>query len=706
MKRVKVALVGNPNSGKTTLFNALTGSSQKVSNWPGVTVEKKVGYFKYKGVEFEVVDLPGIYSLSSKSVDERIARDFILSEKPDIVINIIDGNVFERSLYLTSMLIDSHSRLVIAINMYDELQDKGYNIDVEKASELLGVPVVPIIAKKKWNIDKLLDALVKELEDNPDKRIHIYYGNELEDVISEVENEIVVLFPDLRGTYFLRWIAITLLSEDHTILNFFPDGTSKDKLMSFVNKKIDFLKKIYREDLYEIFYDMRIGFIRGLVSKTFTKEERKFSKLDYTEILDSILMNRYLGIPILFLIMFLIFHATFSLGGALIEYMDIGINWFNDFVSSVLPNGVFKDLLVQGIIPGVGGVLAFLPQVVILFSLISFIEDTGYISRVAFLVDKFLSYFGLPGKSFLPLFIGIGCNVPGIMVSRIIEDENDRKISIFINPFMSCSARFVVYIFFASIFFPKYGDLVIFFTYILGIVVALLTAKFLRTFFFKHKSSMFVMELPPYRLPTLRGILITVWHRSWSFLKKMGTVVFVASIILWVLSYYPKPTEYPENIVKLERQIEVERDSSKLESLTKELDLLKRSYELEYSYIGRIGKFISPAVEFIGFSWREGIALISGLAAREIIISTLYITYGVDSGDEDLLRQKLINSGMDSFKALAFMVFVLFYLSCIATLIVMYKETNSLKLVLISFFYTLSLAYVFAFLIVNIPKVF
>lgn len=697
--KVKIALVGNPNCGKSTLFNALTKSKQLISNWPGVTIEKKVGFFSYKGIDFEIVDLPGVYSLSSKSIDERITRDFILNEKPDIIINIIDGTSLERSLYLTSTLIDSHSRLVIAVNMYDEVKGKGYEIDFAKMSQLLKVPVVPIIAKKRWGIVDLLDAVIRELEDSPEKRIHIYYGSDLETSISKVENKLLELFPDLRNNYFLRWISITLLSEDKTIFDFFPEGDKKRELENFVDREVNFIKGIYKEDLYEVFFEMKYGFINGLVKETFRREEKKFSKVDYTEFLDSILLNKHLGIPILFLIMFSIFHLTFSLGSVFSDYIDSGVSWLSGFINNVLPQVIFKDLLVDGIIPGVGGVLVFLPQIVILFLLISLLEDTGYVARISFLIEKFLQYFGLPGKAFLPIFVGIGCNVVGVMSSRIIESDDDRKISIFINPFMSCSARLPIYVLVTSIFFPKEGGIVIFFIYIFGILVAMLTAKLLRVFFFKNRSLSFVMELPPYRLPTLESIFLHTWNRVRDFLKKIGGIVLFASIIIWALSYYPKPREYPQAILELQKSVELEKDSEQKAKMLQELEVKMKSYEVEYSYIGRIGRFISPLFENIGFTWREGVALLTGVAAKEIVVSTLYIIYGVEEGNKDLLKERLENSGMNKFTSLGFLIFVLIYLPCISTFAAIYKETHSLRWTLFSFVYGVSLAYIFAFLL-------
>ncbi|MGC8771575.1 MAG: ferrous iron transport protein B [Brevinematia bacterium] len=666
MKKYKIALVGNPNSGKTTLFNLLTGSRQHVGNWAGVTVEKKEGFFEYKGIQFEVIDLPGIYGLSANTIEEKIARDYIIEEKPDLIINIVDGTTLERSLYLTSQLIDSHSRMILAINMLDEVVDKGIKIDIKKLQNLLKFPVIPIVAKKEKGIKELLDILLNSLDQRHEDRIHINYGEDIENAISEIECKLNC-YPELTGEYFARWIAIELLSESD-IKNILEKSKEYCEIIEEVNKHSKALKDIYKEELKEVFNDMRLGFINGLVKECVTIET-KFSRIDITDFIDRIVLNKYLSFPIFGIILWLTFQITFDVGGILSNFIENLVGQLSNFIVAIMPDSMLKDLIVDGIIGGVGGVIVFLPQIMLLFLVIAFLEDSGYMARIAFIMDKFMHFLGLHGKSFISMFMGIGCNVPGIMAARVLESEDDRKITALINPFVSCSARLPIYILLCGMFFPKNGGTIIFLIYLTGIFVSIITAKILKTFFFKKESLPFVMELPPYRFPTLKSIAIHMWERASQFLKKMGGVILIGSIIIWALGYFPLSSHK-------------ERD---------------KTAQLENSYIGKLGKISEPIFKPLGFNWKETVALITGIVGKEVVVSTLSVLYNTKDDSEDL-KLKMQSDGVDKTTALSFMIFVLLYVPCIATIAAILRETNSVKWTLFSLFYGIFVAYIFAFL--------
>ncbi len=671
MEKYKIALVGNPNSGKTTLFNLLTGSRQHVGNWPGVTVEKKAGYFEYKGIEFEVIDLPGIYGLSANTIEEKIARNYIIEEKPHLIINIVDGTTLERSLYLTTNLIDSHSRMILAINMLDETKDKGITIDIEKLKKLLKFPVVPIIAKREEGIDCLKETILSSLNQKHEDRIHINYGEDIENSISSIECKLNC-YPEIIGEYFRRWLSIELLSENE-IKNILEKNKEYCDLINEVEKEIKKLKNIYKEDLKEIFNDRRLGFINGIVKECISVNE-KLSKIDITELIDKIVLNKYLSFPIFGFILWLTFQITFEVGGILSSLIENFLDLASNFIALTMPQSMLKDLILDGIISGVGGVLIFLPQIMLLFMIIAFLEDSGYMARIAFIMDKIMHFLGLHGKSFISLFMGIGCNVPGIMAARVLESEDDRKITALINPFMSCSARLPIYILLTGMFFPKSGGTIIFLIYLIGIFVSIITAKILKTFFFKKESLAFVMELPPYRLPTLKSISIHMWERASQFLKKMGGVILVGSIIIWALGYFPLSSHE-------------EKD---------------RTTQLEKSYIGRFGKLSEPIFKPLGFNWKETVALISGIIGKEIVVSTLSVLYNAKEDNNETLKLKMEADNVDKTTVLAFMIFVLLYVPCIATIATILRETNSIKWTLFSLFYGIFVAYFLALFFKNL----
>ncbi len=689
-KKYRIALVGNPNSGKTTLFNILTGSRQHVGNWSGVTVEKKEGYFEYRGVLYEVVDLPGVYGLSPNSLEERIARDFIINEKPDLIINIIDGTTLERSLYLTSQLIDSHSRIILAINMCDEVEAKGIEINIEKLKTLLKFSVVPIVAKKEKGIKELLAKIPEVIKESPEDRIHINYGEDIERAIKDIECQLEC--ENIKEKIFKRWIALQLLSGEEDLL-----PQKSPSLIGKLKKSKDYLASIYKEEIWELINDRRLGFINGVI-KECVRIKPSLSKKDITETIDNFVLNRFLSFPIFAVILWLTFQLTFSLGGILSYWVDAGISVLINFISISMRDSILKDLIVDGIIAGVGGVLVFLPQIMILFFIIAILEDSGYMARIAFIMDRIMHFLGLHGKSFISLFMGIGCNVPGIMAARTLESEDDRKITIIINPFISCSARLPVYVLITSMFFPKTGGNVIFFIYLIGIFVSIFTAKLLKTFFFKKQSVPFVMELPPYRMPTLKTLLIHMWERGSIFLKKMGGVILVGSILIWTLGYFPRQVRFPLQIQEFENLTKIEKDVTKKEEMMAQLEKMKNSFQLENSYIGKIGKVISPFFKPLGFSWREGVALLTGFVAKEVVVSTLSVLYASGEEEKDKLKNRMMENGFNQSSAFAFLLFVLLYMPCVATLAAIFRETNSLKWTAFSVFYGIFVAYAIAFL--------
>ncbi|MGC8764549.1 MAG: ferrous iron transport protein B [Brevinematia bacterium] len=692
MERFRIALVGAPNSGKTTLFNILTGSRQHVGNWPGVTVEKKFGYFEYKGFQFEVVDLPGIYGLSPNSLEERIARNFIIEEKPDLIINIIDGTTLERSLYLTTELIDSHIKMILAINMFDEVEEKGISIDVKKLETLLKFPVVPLVAKKEKGINELLNRVLEALGENPLERIHIDYGKDIEKAITNMECEFSC-YKGITPEYFLRWIIIQILSGDEEIVKLAGLENSSGNIIEKAKSYKAELEKIFNENLVDILNERRLGFINGIV-KECVKYNEGLNRVDITDIIDKIVLNKYLSFPFFGIILWVTFQLTFSLGGILSGFIENFISFLSMITSQFLGKGILRDLLVDGIISGVGGVLVFLPQILILFFFIALLEDSGYMARIAFIMDRLMHFLGLHGKSFISLFMGIGCNVPGIMAARTLESEDDRKITVMINPFISCSARLPVYVLITGMFFPKNGGSVIFFLYITGIIVSIFTAKMLKLLFFKKESIPFVMELPPYRLPTTKSLLLHMWERGSVFLKKMGGVILFGSIIIWALGYFPEVKVFPPHIKELESIIGSETDEIKRESLIEKLEVEKKSFRLQNSYIGKIGKFIHPFFKPLGFSWKEGVTLLTGIVGKEVVVSTLSVLYNVKEGGNEELKEKMTSEGISKSVAFAFLVFVLLYVPCLATIAAIFRETSSVKWTLFSLFYGISVAYI------------
>ncbi len=698
IKKIRIALAGNPNCGKTTLFNLLTGSRQHVGNWSGVTVEKKEGFFTFKDYEIELIDLPGIYSLSPNSIEEIISRNFIIHEKPDLVLNVIDGTSLERSLLLTTQLIETGVDIVLVINMFDEVQKKGMQIDTKYMETLLSFPVRTISASKEEGISDLIESIINRLDNPIPEKVHIPYGDDIEKAVKDLECSLNCAdLPESRTQP--RWTALRLLSGDSEVIKMISVDTEWQVIYEKLQKHKRDLNGFYGPDLESVIMERQFGFINGIIKECFIQKKFDFSRIDVTEAIDSVLLNKYLSFPIFGLILWLTFQLTFLFGGIFSGFLDHAVHWLGHWTSIVMPQGMLKDLLLDGIISGVGGILVFLPQILILFLIIAILEDSGYMARAAFIMDKFMHFLGLHGKSFISLFMGIGCNVPGIMAARTLENEEDRKVTVLINPFMSCSARLPIYLLIAGMFFGKNAGTVIFVLYILGIIVAVLTAKFLKTVFFKKKSPPFVMELPPYRTPTLKSLLIHMWERASQFLKKMGGVILVGSIIIWALGYFPMTTTYSSSVIDLQKRLMVSEQTNEKKELNIEIVRQKKMEQMTNSMIGRIGKAVEPVFKPLGLSWREGVALITGVVGKEIVVSTISVLYGTSDQDPGTLKQKMRANGLTPLSAFGFLLFVLLYLPCLATIAAVRKETNSVRWMLFSIIYGIGVAYLLTFAI-------
>ena len=705
---INVALVGNPNCGKTSLFNIASGAHEHVGNYSGVTVDAKAGFFSFQGYHFRITDLPGTYSLSAYSPEEIYVRKHIIEETPDLIINVVDASNLERNLYLTTQLIDMNVKMVMALNMYDELEASGNRLDHEKLSELIGVPIVPTIGRTGRGIDKLFHVIIESYEGtdyvNKDLRkqvrteamddmeawhkdvephegyasdhgifrhIHVNHGPMLERSIETVKKEIA-RNEAIRHKYSTRFLAIKLLENDRDIeriVSALPNGTD---ILATRDREAKAIVKAMNEDSEQAITDAKYGFISGALKETFT--EGQLEREQTTRVIDSIVTHRIWGYPIFFLFLYIMFEGTFVLG----EYPMMGIEWLveqiGNLVSHYMPAGPLKDLVIDGIIGGVGGVIVFLPNILILYFFISFLEDSGYMARAAFIMDKIMHRMGLHGKSFIPLIMGFGCNVPAIMASRMIEDRKCRLITMLVNPLMSCSARLPIYLVLIGAFFPGTASLVLLGIYAVGILLAVLMARLFSRFLVKGDDTPFVMELPPYRIPTAKAIFRHTWEKGAQYLKKMGGIIMVASILIWFLGYYPRGN----------------------------YDTVAE--QQEHSYIGQIGKAMEPAIEPLGFDWKLGVGLLSGIGAKELVVSTLGVLY---TNEEDIESVNLSDRiPVTPTVALGYMLFVLIYFPCVATLAAIRQESGSWKWAFFAAFYTTTLAWVVAYAVNMMGKLF
>ncbi len=712
-KHLSIALAGNPNSGKTTIFNNITGTRQKVGNWPGVTVEKKEGYVSKFGYDLIIVDLPGTYSLTPFSLEEIITRDYVLEERPDVVIDIIDASNLERSLYLATQLRELDCKVLFALNMADVAQTRGMKIDDEMLSELLNVPVVFTIGNKNEGIDTLLEKAIELAESSYEipKTRKVKYSKDIEHSISNLER-FLENWTEGSIPYNIRWTAIKLLEDDKIVKERILQkaGKNSQDILREAQRHRDFLVDRFDDEPEIVMTDERYGFIFGIIKEVLTTSTKQ--RVDISRNIDLILTNRFVGFPIFFLFIWAMFELTFSLGAYPMEWIGGGVNLLSTFLDSVLPDNLFKDLLLNGIITGVGSVIVFLPNILILFFCIALFEDTGYMSRAAFLMDKIMHLIGLHGKSFIPMLMGFGCNVPAIMATRTLESEKDRTLTILITPFMSCSAKLPVYIILAGTFFGASAGTVIFSIYLAGIILSIITGRLFRSTILRGADAPFVMELPPYRVPMIKSLLIHMWDRGKIFLKKMGGVILAGCVIVWALLAFPRNMQYSSDYaaeidrVKASYVAEMttanEPDKQLLEkrrdAAVAKLIRSKKAEKSEKSFMGRIGQVIAPLFEPLGIDWRGSVALLTGFAAKEIVVSTMGILYVADEEeDSEALKNALLSSDMTPLSALAMMAFVLLYLPCLATVAAIRRETGSFKWMFFSVVYSTLLAWVVAF---------
>lgn len=715
-KVIKVALVGNPNAGKTSLFNIASGAHEHVGNYGGVTVDSKEGKFKYGGYTFLIIDLPGTYSLSAYTPEEIFVRRSIVEDKPDVVINIVAASNLERNLYLTTELIDMEVPAVIALNMYDELLESGTEFNYKKLSKMIGIPMVPTVAKSGTGIKDLFDAVIRSYEKREpiSRRVHISYGNTVENSVSKLNIKLEksgngqLLFPR-------RYISVKLLEKDQDLEQYIASLKGGEEILEARDSEVKYIEETLNEDTESALTNARYGFIAGGLKETL---KEKTNESDRTRIIDSIVTNKYLGFPVFFFFMWVMFECTFRLGGYPMEWIENGVGWIGDFIRGNMAEGMLKDLIVDGIIGGVGGVIVFLPNILILYAFISFMEDSGYMARAAFIMDKVMHKMGLHGKSFIPLVMGFGCNVPAILATRTIESRNSRMITMLINPFMSCSARLPVYLLFVGVFFKSYASFVLFGLYFIGILLAVVSARLFKRFLFPKEDTPFVMELPPYRMPTLRAVLTHMWDKSKQYLRKMGGVILIASIVIWFLGYFPRDKERDAAFDSQIANVEASYENKIIDDLEKadqveEIEEQRNISHQEESYIGRIGKTIEPVMRPLGFDWKISVSLLSGMAAKEVVVSTLGVLYTGDPESQESLEVRLLNEtkpdGTVTFTPLvvvSLLLFVLIYFPCVATIAAIKEESGSWKWGMFSIVYTTLLAWIISFLAYQIGSIF
>lgn len=678
---INIALIGNPNCGKTSLFNIASGAKEHVGNYSGVTVDSKSGTFKHNGYTFNIVDLPGTYSLSAYSPEERYVRTYLKDNNPDVIVNVVDASNLERNLYLTTELIDMDHSMVIALNMYDELRRSGAVLDFEALGNMIGVPVVPTVSRTGEGVDMLFDTIIQVYEGkNPVVRhVHVKLSQDLEKALSEIKD---ALKQDktINQQFCARYLGIKLLERDSEIEELVKESKKADELLDLRDRQLEYLERHNPgEDISSMIADDKYGFISGALAETMKQPQEQV--VSTTHILDAFVTSRLFGFPLFLCVMAFIFWFTFFVGAYPADWIQDGIDWLAALVKEKMAPGPLKDLLANGVIGGVGGVIVFLPNIMILFFFISFMEDSGYMARAAFIMDKLMHKIGLHGKSFIPLVMGFGCNVPAVMACRAIESRSSKIITVLITPFMSCSARLPVYVLLIGTFFSAHAALVFLGMYLLGAVVAMVTARLLRRFFFKVDETPFVMELPPYRVPTMKTSLRHMWWKGKQYLQKMGGIILVASVIVWALDYFP-----------LGNSDNPDQDS----------------------YLETVGKAVQPVMEPLGCSWQGTVAIVAGVPAKEIVVSTLGVLYtGSDEATDQALSTRLTApnpvTGVPDFtaaSALAFMIFILLYCPCLATVVAIVKETGHWGYGLFTIFYNTAVAWVLAFAAYRIALLF
>ena len=696
-KEIRVALVGNPNCGKTSLFNMASGSHEHVGNYSGVTVDAKEGLFEYGGYHFRIIDLPGTYSLSAYSPEELYVRKNLVEDTPDVVVNVVDASNLQRNLYLTTQVIDMDLRVVMALNMYDELTAKGDKLDIKQLGYLLGMPIVPTVSRTGEGINDLFDKVI-QIYENQDphlaRHIHINHGSELEQSIRAIK-DLLKKNTDIRYKYSTRYLSIKYLEDDKEIDGVVEALPNRDEIISVRFHEQNRIKEILNSSVSSALIDAKYAFVQGALAETWEPYQGKRRRNTVTEKIDAFVTNRWAAFPLFFIILYLVFDGTFVLGEYPMRWIEWLVSTFGSFVASVMQDGWLKDLVVDGIVGGVGSVLVFLPNILLLYLFISLLEDSGYMARAAFIMDRLMHKIGLHGKSFIPMIMGFGCNVPAVMATRTIENRKSRLITMLIIPLMSCAGRMPVYILIAGAFFPKNAGLVLLGLYALGILLAIVAAKIMSAFF-KEDDLPFVMELPPYRIPTAKSIFRHTWEKGRQYLQKMSGIILVCSMIIWFLGYFPNHNAY---------------------------DTVQE--QQEHSFIGYIGKSMEPVLKPLGFDWKMGVGIVSGVAAKELVVSTLGVMYADDQpvtvapesvGDSSLEAaseqvaetrlQKALVKSVTPAGALAYMVFILLYFPCIATFIAIKQEGGGWKWAILTAVYTIILAWVAAFITFNIASLF
>ena len=689
-KVIRVALVGNPNCGKTSLFNMASGSHEHVGNYSGVTVDAKEGTFEHGGYKFLLVDLPGTYSLSAYSPEELYVRKNLIEEMPDVVVNVVDASNLQRNLYLTTQLIDMNLRVVMALNMYDELQTKGDKLDIKQLGYLLGMPVVPTVSRTGDGLTSLFDTVVQIYENSDPhiaRHIHINHGAELEESIGRIK-KLIKLNTAIRYKYSTRYLSIKYLEGDREIEKVVEGLPNRDEIIATRFEEHRRIQGILNNSMESAFVDAKYAFIQGAIAETYEPYQGKRRRNTLTDRIDAFVTNKWLAFPLFFVLLYLVFSGTFVIGEYPMQWIEWIVAKFGAFVSMIMPDGWLKDLAVDGIIGGVGSVLVFLPNILLLYLFISLLEDSGYMARAAFIMDRLMHKIGLHGKSFIPMVMGFGCNVPAVMATRTIESPKSRLITMLIIPLMSCAGRMPVYVLIAGAFFPHHAGLVMLGLYALGIVLAIVAAKVM-SLFFKDDDLPFVMELPPYRIPTAKSILRHTWEKGRQYLQKMSGIILICSMALWFLSYFPNHDAYA-----------TPKDQQ------------------EHSFIGYVGKAMEPVLEPLGFDWRMGVGIVAGVGAKELVVSTLGVMYADDepvaaasgepgavsgaSGDTRL--QRALVRSVTPAGAIAYMVFILLYFPCIATFVAIRRESGGWKWAILTAVYTIALAWVAAFITFRIAS--
>jgi ferrous iron transport protein B len=717
-KKITVAMLGNPNSGKTTLYNRLSKSNERVANYAGVTVGLKETTFAYKGYQISFTDLPGTYSLSAYSEDEVIVRNFLNTKRPDIVVNVVDAGNPERHMYLTTQLIDMGVQVIIALNMYDDLKARGDKLDISMLGNLIGIPIVPTIGRQGKGVYRLLNRIIEVYEDREPviRHTHINYGKEIELSINRVEKELEQYQEQLAGQH-LRYYAVRALERDDYCMHILGQLPDFEEVRPVVTDEVNRLEGLFKEDAETLISNARYAFIAGALKETYKKgtQDRALSR---TQKIDRVMTHKYFSFPIFLMILFGMFHATFSLGQYPMGWIEAGVDWLGSGLSGLLPDGMVHDFLIDGVIGGVGGVIIFLPNIMILFLIISFMEDTGYMARTAFIMDRVMHIFGLHGKSFIPLIMGFGCNVPAMMATRMLENKRDRILTMMIIPFMSCSARLPVYILIAGAVFPGQAGNIIFLMYLIGILFSIVMALIFKATLFRKSEAPFVMELPPYRAPGLRMVVRHMWLKAVLYLKKMGGIILIASIVIWALGYFPRNVEMSKDydaLIAAEKQEVIEGSRSAIT----ELETARSNEQQAGSYIGHLGRAIEPVIRPLGFDWKMGVSLLAGFAAKEVVVSTMGVLYQVSDSEENTvslqqkLREQVYTEGelkgekvWTPLAGFSFLIFVLLYLPCVSVVVTMGRESGSWKWAGFVVFYTTFLAWFASFCVYQIGSLF